>query len=581
MLSRQEVADRILQLPLDQQGEALKLALEVYGARAPEPTFDFEPTRFDPARYIKERLGWTAWAGENGEPGQVQVLEAYVLAMRQQLERKAFEDGEITEDQLEYWKPGQIIKNIIRIEAGHTVGKTKLASGIVNHFFDHFTPTAGYCFAPSWLQIHDLLFKEIKADRRGKGLPGRILDLELRLSDKHFIRGKATHDATGSGTERAQGQHEAFNIFVLDEAEGVADFVFGAIDSMISGGISVVIMLANPRTRTSKFHKIAALSNVKSFRISCLHHPNVVAGREIVPGAVRRDYVISMIEKHCDVVSAHSHDDYTFTVPFDVAVKDVLYPAGTIFKPNAEFMFRVLGVAPANIADKNLIPTGRFEAACKRPPKEDRPFMIRKGVDCARFGRDFGTEYTRWNGRAWQENRFYKQDSIEYTQAIKKSCLELAARIREEYPTPEGQKPQPLSLHIRVDGGGGFGSGIIDNLKADSELNEVFEDFQVFECHFGGKPDDEEAYYDCITEWTADVAETLKSIAVIDPPEELESDLCEREYKWMNREGKAVKKLEAKDDFRKRIHRSPDDGDGFTLATASDHLFTGNAWIVV
>ncbi len=41
----------------------------------------------------------------------------------------------------------------------------------------------------------------------------------------------------------------------------------------------------------------------------------------------------------------------------------------------------------------------------------------------------------------------------------------------------------------------------------------------------------------------------------------------------MNRSGVAVKKLEDKDAFRKRVKRSPDDGDGFVLAVAPDVLW--------
>src|SRR5262249_11637962 len=102
---------------------------------------EFDATRYDPAVYIRDRLGWAPWNGTNEEPGQIQVLEAYVLALRQQHEKRDYEAGDLAEEDLRYWKPGQVIKNRIRVEAGHTVGKTKISSGIVNHFFDHFRPS--------------------------------------------------------------------------------------------------------------------------------------------------------------------------------------------------------------------------------------------------------------------------------------------------------------------------------------------------------------------------------------------------------------------------------------------------------
>lgn len=517
----------------------------------PRISTDLSRFRFNPSAYIQEKLGWLPWSGADGITGQQQVLDAYTLALQKLHERDGYEKGELTESQLQHWRPGDVVQNVIRIEAGHTVGKSKLASGIVNHFFDNFTPCVGYCFAPSWEQIHDLLFKEIKSDRRDKGLPGQILDLELRVNADHFIKGRATNNGQ---TEGVQGQHGKYNLYVLDEAEGVADFVFDAIRSMTSGGISIVLMLANPRTRSSRFHKIQAEPHVASFRMSCLNHPNVVAGKEIVPGAVRRQYVEEMLTAHCAEVESHNADEYTFEVPW--------HP-GKIFLPDSEFLFRVLGIAPANISDKTLIPVGRYEAACKRQPVESNPASLRYGVDVARFGNDHGTAYRRWNGGVRRIARLTKLNTIDYAQAVKADALAL----KREHPAIN-------SLHIRVDGGGGFGGGVVDNLKADMELRQAFPDFKVFEIHFNGSPKDDKAFADWITEATADAAESLKTLALVNPPNELQGDLTEREYEWVNKSGVAVKKLEQKDKFRKRQkpERSPDDGDGFVLAVVSDFL---------
>jgi hypothetical protein len=519
--------------------------------QASSPALDY---RFDPSAYIQNKLGWLPWSGDEATPGQQQILDAYTLALRQLHERDAWEKGELLDGQLKYWTPGEPIQNVIRVEAGHTTGKTCIAAGIVNHFFDCFTPCVGYCFAPSWEQIHDLLFKEIKKQRAGKGLPGRILDLELQASVDHFIKGRATSNANSTGTERVQGQHGRYNLYVLDEAEGVADFVFDAIRSMTSGGISIVLMLANPRTRSSRFHKIQSEPHVRSFRMSCLQHPNVVQGREIVPGAVRRQYVEEMLAAHCQEIERHEPDNYTFEIP---------WRPGVIYEPDAEFLFRVLGIAPANISDKTLVPLGRYEAALKRKPVENNPHQLRYGVDVARFGNDHGTLYRKYNGAVRRVAKLTKLNTLDYAQTCKADALKM-----------KRERPEITSLHFRVDGGGGFGGGVIDNLKADSELRQALPDFKVFEIHFNGTPRDEKAFADWITEATADVAESLKTLAVVNPPNELQGDLTEREYEWVNKSGVAVKKLEQKEKFRKRQNpeRSPDDGDGFVLACVSDHL---------
>lgn len=572
-LTREEIARRIQALPPHQQAQAATLALRVYGpppnasvkAKSAKQLLErLAPYQVRPGDYIREVLGWEPWSGTAEEPGQLQIVEAYELAIRQQLERHEFEAGRVQEEDLQYWQPGEIIKNVLRVEAGHTVGKTKLASGLFSHFFDCFPPAIVYTYAPSWPQIKKLLWKEIETDRRGReDLPGRVLETcEIKLAPNHFASGAATSDAGGTGTERLQGQHNAYLLFILDEAEGIPEFVFGAVDSMMSGGVVVmVLMLANPRTRTSQFHKRRSRGNVRNFRMSCVSHPNVRLGREVVPGAVRRDYVESMIEAHCEVVDAHEEDSHTFALDFPIRTEQGTHPPGTIFRPDAAFMFRVLGIAPANLADDSFVPVGRYEAATKRPLAGEGT-TARIGVDVARFGKDFGTVYVRHGMAAWRAAQLAQQDTNAYAGAIKTAAAALA-------------KAGVTSLHVRIDAGGGFGGGVADRIKDDLELRRLFRDFRVIEVNFGAAPHTRAAYADLITEMYAEAAEALKGIAVRRPPDALEQDLTERKYKWVNLSGVAVKRLEPKDDFRKptRVGRSPDDGDGFVLSVAPDFLF--------
>jgi hypothetical protein len=149
VLSREEAIELILStVPPDSQAEALEAALKIYG-EAPKPEEEskiesrFEPYRFDPVNYIIDFLKWEPWNGTDENPGQIQIINAYTLALRQQFERRDWEKGEVKEEDLKYWKPGQVIKNYIRVEAGHTTGKTKTESGLVNHFLDCFPSLAG------------------------------------------------------------------------------------------------------------------------------------------------------------------------------------------------------------------------------------------------------------------------------------------------------------------------------------------------------------------------------------------------------------------------------------------------------
>ena len=179
----------------------------------------------------------------------------------------------------------------------------------------------------------------------------------------------------------------------------------------------------------------------------------------------------------------------------------------------------------------------------------------------ARYGGDAGTIYCRSAGVAWRHAIVQKEDTHAYVGPIKDLARDLARRgVR--------------SLHVRVDGTGGFGSGVIDNLKDDAEMLGLFEDFRVVEVQFGASASDGAAYDNLVTEMYAETGETLRGIRVERPPEQLDADLTERRYKFVNASGLTVKRLQEKEVFRREHgNRSPDDGDGFVLACSPDHVF--------
>ena len=509
-------------------------------------------------------LGWDPWKGEGDhEPGQWEILEAYRIAMLAQRERHRFLAGELEPAQLRHYNPDEPIQNWIRVEAGHTTGKTFCVAGIVCHFFDSFNPSITYAFAPTYPQINDLLFKYIREHRRDNNLPGRLLERpELKDTHNHYAKGKATQ---GSQTEAVQGQHERYMLFVIDEAEGVEEYVFDAIESMASGGeIVVVIALANPRTRTSGFYKLSERSFVKSIRMSCLNHPNVKTGLDVVSNAVRRDYVATMLEKHCEEVDAHEHDRHTF---------EVEWRPGKIYLPNTEFLFRVMGIPPASTSSDTFAPVGRYEAAetreqyvYKSEKDEDGkevglPDTAYIGIDAARYGDDAGTIYLRIGDNVSREQRIARSDGWEYYQRTRELCYNLPETVTK--------------VEIRVDGGGGYGSTVIDNIRRETELIGKFDEFDVYEVMFNSatvyEPDQ---YSDLVTEMYYHAGEALHVLSIKHAPNTLKADLTERSYRYVKKQGRDVQRLVSKEEFRTKHKRSPDDGDGFVLAVAPSYLFS-------
>ena len=267
-----------------------------------------------------------------------------------------------------------------------------------------------------------------------------------------------------------------------------------------------------------------------------------------------------MVADYCDVTTQHNEDEHTFMW------------GDKIHRPQQTFLWRVMGVAGKNTTGDTLLSQGRYEAAVKR----SEPLQLTEqdkthasiGIDVARFGSDAGTGWAYAFGKAYRFAAFYRQDTHEYHRLIKDECKRLSAL-------------GITHMSIRVDGGGGYGSGVIDNLYYDSDMYDMFESFTVHEVHFNGVPYDSYAFKDTVTEMYADAAEQCKGLVILDPPPELETDLTERRFEFVTVSRVEVKKLEAKDKFKKRHGRSPDDGDGFVLAVASERLFGGSGVEVV
>lgn len=130
-------------------------------------------------------------------------------------------------------------------------------------------------------------------------------------------------------------------------------------------------------------------------------------------------------------------------------------------------------------------------------------------------------------------------------------------------------------IPINIDNGD-LGKGVADYLEQDGWL--------VNRINFGGKPVDDEHYYDCVTEMYFQLRDLLEQ-ADIPNDEELRNQLVQRKYEYIGgRRGYEVVKLESKDRFKEHctaIHKSPDRADALVLTYydrkyGADKLFSLN-----
>lgn len=523
--------------------------------RERDPALDLYQTEF--IGYSRERLGLTFWSGVN-QPGQLEVALAIEDSVRKQLQ-------------------GLPAPQVFRMKGGHGLGKSVLLGALANWFFDCFTDSITLTSGPKMEQVKRLVWKEIRK-QRPKDSPGYLLPEAPEMwmdRENHpgwFAIGQAADNTGGQGSAKVQGQHGPYMCHIYEEAEGIPGWMFAATDAMMTGGhVNIWVLGANPATQVSAFHELEGQDGVLTFQLSLLDFPNVVHGRDIIPGATSRAWVNRKIAKECQPVTTHNPDKRTFEVSWEVPGKDgEFYPAGTIWLPSEEFQWRVMGVAP-DVAERSFVSSARYELAETREVGDPDPTELQIGADVARFGFDRGTVYSLQALVLRLEDTIAQQDSFAYFYAIKEVA-------RRGYERGAGR------CSIRVDGTGGFGVGVIDLLWADDDLRRWFGDaLEVLEVHFAASPSDGERYFDIATEMYGELAETLKGCRLENAPNELKVDLTARLWEPRNVKGKTVKKLEDKERFRKRYKRSCDHGDGAALAAAPQFVFAGisRRWVDV
>lgn len=470
-----------------------------------------DPTRYqrDLLGYARKECGFTPWESADGSDSQASLFRSIQESASNQLD-------------------GLPALHEFSIKSAHGVGKTFGASVIVNWFFDAFPDCIITTTAPTFAQVTDLLWKDIRATRPSWGQQ-HLMPAEPKMSKSatHFADGKSTSNAGGQGSARAHGRHAKFMLFVLDEADGVPSFYYGAIDGMMTsiapGQVIIVLRIGNPQSRNSEFHRRHDTRGVQAMHFDALRFPNVTSGENLVPGGTTRDWVNGMIRKHCEATPVEDEASFTFTVDWETEDKNgVIVPAGGWLKPNGEFLWRVRGITPPNAVADTVISEGRYMGALHREVEatQDDVRRIFIGVDMARFGTDAGTVYRRQSLRIRHEASIHGQDSHAYLAEVAKTIDAGMAEARAEGIT-EG-----IELSIRVDGTGGFGSGLIDLLKLVEMPDSVT--MKVHEVSFVGVASDPASYYDKVTEMYASADDVLAYHRLESDTPELKLDLTDR-----------------------------------------------------
>lgn len=445
---------------------------------------------------------------------------------------------------VDWWHKQQEIAHLLRlppyrvlVKACHKVGKTHFGGGLVNWWYDVHDPGLTLTTAPTDRQVKDLLWKEVRRQRRGRGgFPGPKIP-RLESSEEHFAHGFTARDG-----DSFQGNHSEHTLIIFDEAVGVDPIFWETAESMFNGEGHAWLAIFNPTDTSSQAYTEEMLGGWHIVSISVLEHPNIIAELRgeppPFPAAIRLARVDTLLRKWCRPVETPK-------------AGDVEWPPGSgqWLRPGPIAEARLLGRWPSQ-ATNNVWSDAAWQAAelLVLPEPDDVPCEI--GCDVARFGDDFTEIHVR-RGPV----------SLHHEAANGWSTSETAGRLKrvaDEYGRRCGVEGKRIAVKIDDDGVGG---GVVD--QADG--------YNFIPVSGASNAIDEEGYPNRRSELWFAVAERADEgrLSLARLPQETRRELRRQAMAptWkVDSQGRRV--VEPKADTKKRLKRSPDGMDGLNLAYA-------------
>lgn len=147
---------------------------------------------------------------------------------------------------------------------------------------------------PTDRQVRSVLMKELaRAFRSNRDLPGELFTMALRIGDEDKVLA-----FTASDPDRFTGFHDPETLVIVTEGQGVADDIYEAAQACTTSEGSRLLVLGNPLRPVGTFYSICRSPNWVSVKIPASEHPNVIAGREIIRGAVTRRWVDNIASEY-------------------------------------------------------------------------------------------------------------------------------------------------------------------------------------------------------------------------------------------------------------------------------------------
>ncbi len=483
----------------------------------------------------------------------------------------------------------------VAVKAANGVGKTYLAADLTLWFLYSHPGSIVLTTAPTWRQVESLLWEELrKRVRQVNGaalqqggevlfdtrsdtkidakiearLPGRLLQTGLKIAEGYFAMGLSTDEPV-----RFQGFHAENLLVVLDEACGIPEEIWDAVEGICVGKNNRVLAISNPLTPSGRFYSLFTASRWKTCTISALTHPNVMrhsARVPQIPGAVTREAVEDRIASWCEEVMAQDgaaekkdRKAGKGAAGTEIADADTFRWHGKTYRPNGLFRARVLGEFP-EAGDDSLCSLAWIETAMLRGESDrkgnaayakDENGESKNGisrdetgtatlcviaVDVARFGSDETVWAVRRGSSVLRIMAAHGLDTMAVAGRTHALAIEVGAQI------------------VAIDEVG-VGAGVVDRLREAGLAG-------ILGVQFGARPigsRENELYLNLRAQTYWELRERLRTKAITLPRDEtLKAQLMGLRYDYT---GHGQIQIESKADMRRRGMSSPDRADAVAM----------------
>jgi phage terminase large subunit len=338
----------------------------------------------------------------------------------------------------------------------HGIGKSFCCARLVLWWLFSFPYSIVLTTAPTWRQVEDILWKEIRSayNNSKEPLGGDLAPSATRLSIsgiEWMALGLSTNDPN-----RFQGYHAEHLLVIADEACGVDEDIFDAIMGVLTSAHCRLVLIGNPTDIGGQFYR--ACRNPEGWstgKTSAWDTPNFTKF-----GITRDDIINNTWRSKVPLKKgATNKDDFDWPYPWLITPKwayDAFLEWGTAYPA---WFARVEGDFPEQ-GEYNVIPLSWIEKAQDRWENTNPTGQPILGVDVARGGMDKSAIAARVDNKITFIQTFSGLDTQQLAGEVIRIYREMDARV----------------ANVEANG---MGVGVIDELKKHRESGIVVNEVNV------------------------------------------------------------------------------------------------------